>query len=143
MTDTLRAHDALRAVLDLHSQDRVFEHCPTDGCERPDCFESSSHSLYLHEHDVIGYVCKHCTDDEGYQSVTWPCATVQAVENVLGGVAEVATPIVHRAVYVAQERPGEISWRCSCDLVHKHYPLGILRCPDDPAAPEGPPHARD
>ena len=25
---------------------------------------------------------------------------------------------------VWQERPGEISWRCSCDTVHKHVPLG-------------------
>lgn len=38
----------------------------------------------------------------------------------------------HRLTEVWQERPGEVSYRCSCGLVSKHMEFGpIPICPDD------------
>lgn len=39
--------------------------------------------------------------------------------------------IFHQAVSVWQERPLEMSWKCSCGLIHKHQAFGDLRCADD------------
>lgn len=39
--------------------------------------------------------------------------------------------IFHQAVQVWQERPLEMSWKCSCGTIHKHQSFGELRCVED------------
>ncbi|UYP17720.1 hypothetical protein OED52_13670 [Rhodococcus sp. Z13] len=50
----------------------------------------------------------------------------------LGGMSMPQSIAAHRLVEVWQERPNEVSYRCSCGLVSKHQEFGpVPQCPEE------------
>lgn len=83
-TDVPRLVDALTAVLQLHERQGIYELCiaPTCDGEDHDHFETQDGDM-VHG-DVLEYwSCSTCLDDD--DAIEWPCSTVQAITDAMGG----------------------------------------------------------
>lgn len=91
-----KAFDAVRAVLDLHQEQRIYRPCghahPYDG-DLPDGVVDIPDDAPTCQDGYITTICGECcTDTTGYRSEEctddhtgpcWPCRTVQAIEEAL------------------------------------------------------------